>query len=196
MLELPGEREAAASRERVLIQAARDGEASALTAIYEHQAPLLMRRLRLYTGDPELAAELVQDTFVIAFGDLRRFAGRSSLSTWLHGIAFNLARQAVRKRARRRELRSEHPGRLAAVRGSEPVDPEAAALMDEAADRLEAAIASLPLRLREAFITRVVERMPLREAATLLGVRVSTLSHRAKRAEAIVRAQFDQETER
>jgi len=49
-------------------------------------------------GDSVLAEDLVQDTFVVALEGLSSFDGRSSLHTWLCGIAKNKLRERRRKR--------------------------------------------------------------------------------------------------
>jgi RNA polymerase sigma-70 factor (ECF subfamily) len=173
------------------VEAARAGDREALSSIYESHAPALVRRLRLYVGSSDLADDLVQDTFVVAFGDLERFRHRSTLSTWLHGIAFNLARQAIRKRTRRAELRERAGPAISAEPSAHPEELTAAA---ELGDRMRATIAALKPELREAFILRVIEALSLREAADISGVRVSTLSHRARKAEEIVRRAFEEES--
>ncbi|MCY3004298.1 MAG: RNA polymerase sigma factor [Planctomycetota bacterium] len=49
-------------------------------------------------GDRGLAEDIVQDTFVVALEALESFDGRSSLHTWLCGIAKNKLRERRRKR--------------------------------------------------------------------------------------------------
>jgi RNA polymerase sigma-70 factor, ECF subfamily len=160
----------------------------AFRAIYEEHAAAVTRRLAHSSGDTELARDLAQETFVVAFVRLEHFRGESSLSTWLHAIAFNLLRDH-RKRTRRRlsvwaRLRGHPP--------PNPVEPDRALQSQEDFDRLRAILAELDDAQRDAFVLRVVEGVSLAEAATILGVRVATVSYRARRAEAIVRAAFEQ----
>jgi RNA polymerase sigma-70 factor (ECF subfamily) len=56
--------------------------------------------LRL-VGRPELAAELTQETMLVACRKIDEFRGESSFHTWLHGIARNLC---LRSRERKAEL--------------------------------------------------------------------------------------------
>jgi RNA polymerase sigma-70 factor, ECF subfamily len=160
----------------------------AFRAIYEEYGAAVTRRLAHLTGDADLARDLTQETFVVAFVRLEHFRGESSLSTWLHAIAFNLLRDH-RKRTRRRQ---SVWARLRGYPPPEPIEPERALQSREDLDRLRAVLDELDHAKRDAFVLRVVEGVSLAEAATILGVRVATVSYRARRAEALVRAAFEQ----
>ena len=185
------------SREIEEMHAAIAGDAKAMRSIYQREAPPLLRRLTHLCGERALAQDILQDCFLKAFSGEANFAGSSRASTWLHGIAVNLWRNEVRKRGRRRGLlrrgsRAVEPRALAA--------PDAGAQVDELQARLRRALESLKPDLREAFVLRVIEDMPLAEAADLTGVSMSTLSRRARKAEGQVRKHFasdaSQETSR
>jgi RNA polymerase sigma-70 factor (ECF subfamily) len=108
---------------------------------------------------------------------------RSKESTWLFGIALNVARNQRAKEQRQRLLR-----RL--FFRPEPTAPLTSVAV-EARSRLSAvlrAVHALPTALREAYVVRVLEEQPLKEAAVLLGVPLSTVAEWAARAEALVRA--------
>ena len=60
--------------------------------------------LKLTAGERELADDLFQDTWLIAFTRLSRFEARSRFFTWLAGISLNLARAFWRKKGREEEL--------------------------------------------------------------------------------------------
>ncbi|MFO7566087.1 MAG: RNA polymerase sigma factor [Enhygromyxa sp.] len=172
--------------EREQILAARAGDRASMQAIYEAEAPRLLRRLRHLTGDRVKAQDLTHDAFVVAFSGRAPFDGTAAQSTWLYGIALNMWRNDRRKSERRRKL-------LAAIVGPRPrasgqgLASETVEL-DELARRLDAALAELSDPLREAFVLRVIEALPVREAAALAGVSESTISKRASKAERRVRA--------
>ncbi len=78
------------------LRAAARGDVAAFEALYrEHVGGVYGLCLRL-TRQREAAEDCTQETFVAAWRNLGDFAGRSSLSTWLHRIAVNqvLSRQA------------------------------------------------------------------------------------------------------
>lgn len=65
-----------------------------------HRSALYAMALR-ELGDPVLAEDLVQETFVAALGGAgARFAGRSSVRTWLTGILKHKIMDALRQRAK------------------------------------------------------------------------------------------------
>lgn len=175
------------------MRAAIAGDAAAMRTIYEREAPRLLRRLRHLCADPNLAQDLVQECFTRAFAGEVSFAGTAAAAPYLHGIALNLWRNELRKRERRRWLLRARASNVEPRALSAPGERQA---HDELQLRLRAALASLRPPLREAFVLRVLEQLPLAEAATLTGVSLATLSRRARRAEAQVRDYFEtQDTE-
>lgn len=172
--------------ERSTILAARGGDRASMQAIYEAEAPTLLRRLRHLTGDLGYAQDLTHDVFVVAFAGRAPFDGTASLSTWLYGIAIHKWRNDQRKSKRRLALLAARPALLNHGRNaSEAVE------VDELQRRFDAALAELSPPLREAFVLRAIEALPLHEAAQLAGVSQPTMSKRATKAEAQVRAALE-----
>ena len=129
-----------------------------------YQAPV-WRFLRHLVGDADLAEDLTQETFLRAYRQLSRFRSRSKFSTWLFQIARNAAVDAQRGDARRRRLGQ----RLVAPRDV----PSPAA-----AHEIDAALASLSPRLREALVVVEVLGFPYRRAAEMLSVPEGTVKRR------------------
>jgi RNA polymerase sigma-70 factor (ECF subfamily) len=173
------------------ILAARRGDRASMQAIYEAEAPTLLRRLRHLTGDLGYAQDLTHDVFVVAFAGRAPFDGTASLATWLYGIALNKWRNDQRKSKRREALLAVRPA--AERRGSDVTE---AVEVDELQRRLDAALVELPGPLREAFVLRAIEALPLHEAAQLAGVSQATMSKRARKAEAQVRAALESTDQR
>ncbi len=171
-----------------VVERAREGDEGAQAQLYRDHAATLTRRLAHACGDDELARDVAQDAFVTAFDRLARFSDRSSFSTWLHGIGFNHLRDRRKRRARERTGEA----RLALV-SIETTSLEERASSRQAVARLDAVLSELKPKLRDAFVLRVVEQLSLEEAAQILGARVATVSYRARKAEALVRAAFDEE---
>lgn len=174
--------------ERRLCIAARHGDRDSMQAIYEAEAPVLLRRLRHLSGDLGRAQDLMHDAFVVAFSGRAPFDGNACLSTWLYGIALNKWRNEARKSKRRRALLAAQPG--IADRSQDQAASETV-VVDELQRQFDAALARLSAPLREAFVLRVLEALPLREAALLAGVAQPTMSKRARKAEAQVRAALE-----
>lgn len=169
------------------MRAAIAGDAAAMCSIYEREAPRMLRRLGHLCGDPSHAQDLLQECFTRAFAGEVSFAGTSTTAAFLHGIALNLWRNELRKQTRRRWLLRL---RRSSVEPQALPAPSAQQEHDELQQRLRAALAALSPDLREAFVLRVLEQLPLAEAAVLAEVSQATLSRRARRAEEQVRAHF------
>jgi len=178
------ELEAAAEREHLLIERAREGQADAWGRLYHDHYDRLLRDLSYLTGDVALAEDLVQETFVCALTGLDRYDGRARLGAWLRGIALNLVRQRWRSWSRRRRAHARL--RELGERLAPPTDrdPEGAEVLRRRAAALRAVLETLPGNLREAFVFTDVQRMPSVEAAALLGISSGNLRVRASRARA------------
>jgi RNA polymerase sigma factor (sigma-70 family) len=66
--------------------------------VRRHQSPVRAFLTRMTRGDPHLADDLAQETFLKAWQKLYTFRGNAKFSTWLFGIAFNEFRGAARRR--------------------------------------------------------------------------------------------------
>ena len=167
---------------------ARSGDRLALAEIYRRHRAAVGRHVLMHARDPAAVDDLVQDTFVTAFDQLERYTGRCRLSTWLHGIAINVARNHRRKQRRRRGLLQ----RVFAPRESSPASAEEHTRERRAMDALYVALDALPSDQRDAFVVRVLEQVPLAEAAEVLGAPIATISYRARQAEQKVRTRLSQ----
>lgn len=156
--------------------------------LYQAHRERVTRFLVRLAGDPAAAEDLTSETFIRAFEAAGKFAGRSQETTWLFGIALNVARNHRAKERRRRILR-----RLFLQQDGEAPSAANAVEARQRIGALDRAMNALSGPLREAYVVRVLEERPLKEAAALLGVPVSTLSERAARAEALVRASVEKE---
>lgn len=68
--------------------------------IKKYQSPIRLFLRRLIDDKQEIADELAQETFLIAYRKLKTFQGRSQFSTWLYAIAKTQFLQYIRKNHR------------------------------------------------------------------------------------------------
>src|SRR5688500_8391566 len=120
-----------------LIARWRGGDERAATILVERHAPALSRFVASM-GERGEVEEVVQDTFVRAFGSLDRFREASSLRTWLFSIARNLCRD--RARANRRAPTAVSIEETHALAGD---DPLSAAVAAETEARVRAAMGGM-----------------------------------------------------
>src|SRR5215467_2765549 len=84
--------------DRQLLKRIAGGDRQALTELYSRYQRLLFNYLLQLTPDYGLAEELLQDTLVAVWKSACRFEGRSSVQTWLIGIARRQAHNTLRQK--------------------------------------------------------------------------------------------------
>jgi RNA polymerase sigma-70 factor (ECF subfamily) len=162
------------------IRAAAGGDIVAFEALVRaYQMPVL-RFLRRYLGDPGLAEDAAQETFVRAYRRLSSFRYRSKFSTWLFQVARNAGVDA--QRTHRRQDRVVTALRPPAA----PSDPATTA-------ELKAALASLTPKLREALLVVEVLGLTYREAADVLATAEGTVKSRVFQARERLSVWLEQE---
>ena len=80
-----------------IIAQAQSGNEDAFHAIYRRYGRPIASFLYHHVNNRALAEELAQETFVRAYRNLNFLKDEARLSTWLFGIARNVAREASRK---------------------------------------------------------------------------------------------------
>jgi RNA polymerase sigma-70 factor, ECF subfamily len=156
-----------------LLIEARDGDRDAFAGVVRLAAPSVERFVRA-TVDAADLDDVVQDTFVRAWGSLHRFRVESTGMTWLLAIARRAAADSVRRTVRRRELQL----RVESLRPGEMVAP------DTGRADLDDLVARLAPERREAFVLTQVVGLAYDEAAAVCGVPIGTIRSRVARARA------------
>jgi RNA polymerase sigma-70 factor, ECF subfamily len=77
---------------------AKVSETAAFAAVFEGYQARIFRYLRSLVGEPALAEDLAQDTFVKAYKALAQGHPPDNLNAWLYAIATNTALSALRRR--------------------------------------------------------------------------------------------------
>ncbi|MGH9764650.1 MAG: RNA polymerase sigma factor, partial [Blastocatellia bacterium] len=85
---------------RDLVARVRGGDEDAFRLIFDRYARPVVSFIYDIVGSRELAEELCQEAFVRAYKNIRGLRDDTKLSTWLFGIAKNVAREGVRSRVR------------------------------------------------------------------------------------------------
>lgn len=167
--------------EQRLIDRVLAGEPAAERALYDAHVDRVYRLChRLADGDPELAQEFTQETFVRAFDRLDGFRRQSALSTWLHAIAVSVALNGMRRVRRQRDREVALDGALQLAGREARAEPDLKS-------RLKAAIARLSEPYRTVFLMYDVEGYTHEEIGAVLGVPTGTSKARLSRARARLR---------
>lgn len=168
--------------EATILAAAQRGDRSAQGLLFHRNRDRVARQVLRMCGDPAAVDDIVQDVFIAAFAALPRFRGDAQLGTWLYTIATNRVRNfwdAQRRRKRREDIAASHSADAAD-------SPEQDLAAHQQRARFYAALATLPDKLREAFVARAIEGMSLVDASAVLGAPISTVSYRTRRAEQLL----------
>ena len=152
-----------AERDVELIARWKGGDERAATELVERHAAALAR-FAVSSGERNDVDELVQDTFVRAFGSIDGFRGESAFRTWLFTIERRLLIDRRRSEKRRRD-RTEIQEDDAATEYN-ALDSVVA---DETEHRLQRVVQKLSPTQREVFALRVGEGLSYKEIADAVG---------------------------
>ena len=171
--------------DRVLVARARRNPSGPAFAelVRRHQGRVRGLLLRL-SRNPTTADDLAQEAFVRAFRGIVAFEGRSSFSTWIYRIAYNIF---LNHRARTRAHRP-----LPAVEER----PMSGAPHDESPGRtdlrkdLAAAVDTLPDHYRDVVVLYYLRQVTYPEIAQILDMPLGTVKTHLHRARAMLRTQM------
>ena len=178
-----GEREEVAAMEALA-----GGDDSALNGLMNAWSQRVTAMLYRMTGNPSVAADLAQETFVRLYLGRARFRPGNSarpFSTWLFGIAANLARNHFRWRGRHPESPLD-----AANEQGVPGDPAASAEARETGDAIRDAISALPRDQREVLVLSEYEGLSHAEIASVAGCSVKAVERRLSHARETLRREL------
>jgi RNA polymerase sigma-70 factor (ECF subfamily) len=164
-----------------LIQAFKAGDGQALETLYWRHADRVWRYGRYFTGCEELAAEIVQDTFVRIARTLAQFEGRARFTTYLFTVVRSVSITVNIKRRKAERNGDDEPLAHLADHADGPLD---SLLREEACSLVRHAVRRLPENEREAILLCELQEFSIREAAAVLGwgeSRVKVTLFRARR---------------
>lgn len=144
----------------------------------------LLRRLGVREADLE---DVAQEVFLVVHAQLSTFEGRSSLKTWICGIALRKTSEYRRKAYQRREKLV--PAALEAQAG--PAEQEVGLESNERAAQLKAALAELPEKQLQVFVLYEIEELSMLEVARAVGCPRFTAYTRLAAARRALRKHFD-----
>jgi RNA polymerase sigma-70 factor (ECF subfamily) len=176
--------------EEDLLRRCARGDAAAYRELVERMEKPLINFILRFVGEPHVAEDLFQETFVRVVKTLGDFRPEASLSTWIHTIARNLSLDWLKAKRRHRETAldaatSEEKGRLIYFKdllraGSEAPDRRAEATEDER--RVTVALGALSPIKREALVLRMYAGLQYSEIARIQNAPVGTVKFRIHEA--------------
>ena len=167
-----------------LLRAHVAGDADAFGELFARHRDRLWAVALRTMGNPEDAADGLQDGMVAAFRRAGSFRGESAVTTWLHRVVVNACLDRIRAARIRRldALPDDVEDRGTLVATAVPDDrPDEAAETTERRRRVLAALATLPADQRAALVLVDMEGYPVAEVAEMLGCAEGTVKSRCSR---------------
>ncbi|MGY2876930.1 RNA polymerase sigma-70 factor, ECF subfamily [Marmoricola sp. URHA0025 HA25] len=176
-----------------LIDAHRAGDLDAFGVLFTRHRDRLWAVALRTTGNPEDAADALQEAMISAYRRAGDFRGDALVTTWLHRVVVN----ACLDRLRRNKVRAAQPlpddleeyaGRGAVLATPDDhaahADPEARAVQAERRRVLLAALEQLSPEQKAAVVLVDVEGYPVEEVARMLDCPSGTVKSRCARGRA------------
>ncbi|HEY5671535.1 MAG TPA: sigma-70 family RNA polymerase sigma factor [Anaerolineales bacterium] len=169
------------------LEALKAGDRLEFARLVETYYEMIYRLAIKMLNNPQDAEDVLQETFLKALRGIRKFDGRSSISTWLYRIATNEALMALR-RQKPNLISTDEP--LETEEGEqEPIQivdwcclPEPELMSGEAQGYLEQAISRLSPNLRAVFVLRDIEGLSTQETGEVLNLSETAVKTRLSRA--------------
>jgi len=164
-----------------------EGHDAAFGEVFNGLSPRLLAFLRRLCGSPELAHDLVQETFLRMHRARGSFVPGSAVVPWAYAIARNCFvshARSLKTRAARSSLDiTDHE-----VAAGLDANAEETAAVRQSAELVERTLAQMSVTNREAFVLIRFEGQSVAEAAQILGASEGAVKLRAFRAYEILRA--------
>lgn len=144
----------------------RDDRNAFTELVRRHQSQLRASLRRMTEGNVELSDDIAQETFILAWRNIKSFRYEAKFSTWLYRIAFNAWQSGVRKKHEFAVSEADAPE-------AEPVPPESertSIQMD-----LARAMVGLTAGERNAILQCYYNDLSHEEAAYVLGIPLGTV---------------------
>lgn len=169
-----------------LIARARRGEDEAFRLIFDRYGRPIISFIYDMVGRRDLAEELAQETFVRAYKNLKALRDDTKLSTWLFGIAKNVARESLRYKHRETDKVAIDDDRVIELSdGKRPPDHE---LLDKELNGvIRDALGALDEDKRLVFTLKIFQQRSYEEIAEITGSSIPKLKTDLHRARAEMR---------
>ena len=169
------------------VEKAIQGDQQAYTELLSKYKGAIFNLVYKMVKNREEAEDLVQETFVKAFGALPTFDEQFAFSTWLFKIASNNCIDYLRKKKLKtfsidKPSESKEGEIKQSFEDEKSPDPEVCAIEKEKKSLIEVAIESLPAKYRDAIILRHKEDKSYEEIAEILELPIGTVKARIFRA--------------
>ena len=164
-----------------LVQAAKQGDRTALVQLVNAYQNRLYRALLPITNNPEEALDVTQETFIQVFRKLNSFQENAHFFTWLYRIGFNIAR------TRQRRQRPDSIDTSQIMIPSSDLSAEMKFESNEFKLAIKTAISKLPEEHQQIIVLRELEELDYQQISDTLEISLGTVRSRLHRARSQLR---------
>jgi RNA polymerase sigma-70 factor, ECF subfamily len=169
-----------------LIARVRSGDDEAFRLIFDRYIRPVISFIYDMIGQRDLAEELAQETFVRAYKGIPSLKDDTKLSTWLFGIAKNVARESLRSRIKENNKVDMENDSVMELSDKELL-PDGRLLGKELNRVIHEALSTLDEDRREVFTLKVFHQRSYEEIAEITGFSIPKLKTDLHRARAEMR---------
>ncbi len=173
--------------EQYLLKKAKAGDVAAFEELVESYQKKMFNLAYRIVGNPDDAADMVQEALIRIFRSIVKFKEQSSFSTWIYRITTNVCLDELRRRKSKKEFSLDQEihgeeGDMQRQIKSDDILPDAAAEREELRGVVNDAINSLPEDQRIVISLRDIQGLSYNEISQVLDCPEGTVKSRINRA--------------
>lgn len=174
--------------DEVLVARSRRGDRAAFEELVRRTARVVYSRLYLETGDAHRAEDLSQETFLVAWRNVRQVTDASGFRSWLFSIAHSVLIDSLRREGRKKRSGTRvGPERMDEVSDRTPA-PDESAQREESRQQVLSVLRSLPEEYRLPLTLRYIGGADYETIGRQLGLTNGSLRGLLNRGMARLRA--------
>jgi RNA polymerase sigma-70 factor (ECF subfamily) len=178
--------------EEEIIRKILDGEMALFEVLIRRYNTILYKIARSYDFDHEESKDLLQETHIAAYQNLKKFEGRSSYKTWIAKIMVNKCLYKLSYGSGKYEVSHEIVDENSQpMFSSKKQTTEANVLNRELSTILEKSLEKIPVHYRTVFVLREVEGLSIAETAEMLDITPVNVKVRLNRAKNLLQKELE-----
>lgn len=168
-----------------------DGEKALYEIIVRRFNPYLYKIGRSYNYNHEDTQDLMQETFIDAYKNLKQFEGRSNFKTWIIRIMMNNCYRKRGKASFKNEIMQDANEYSAPMFSNRNNDTDKIIQNRELGYVIETALGKIPFNYRVVFSLREINGLSVSETAEILGITEANVKVRLNRAKTMLRRDIE-----
>ena len=174
-----------------IIQKIEEGEFALFEILIRRNNAFLYKTGRSYNFNHQDTQDLMQDTFIDAYTNLKKFENRASFKTWIIKIMLNNCYRKKQRSSFKNEAANEISDKSIPMFSNQtPGDTNRTIMNRELSSVIENAMKQMPLDYRMVFSLREISGLNVAETAEALHISEANVKVRLNRARAMLRKEI------